>query len=210
MFPKFLYMMGGMNTLRDRKKLESRQKMLDVAKRLFIERGYSKTTMEDIADQAGFGVATLYTYFRTKEGVFAAMARVDMSELQEAGERALENPGDDPLRAIWELLTIYNRVYDYISWGLMSEFIANTKTKGPLRETAVWVQKWQADQIARVLVQGQVRGQVSADLDTTLASEVIIDLLLRYNTRSDTATDLEPAFQRLKLAVGLVLEGWLN
>lgn len=202
--------MTAMNTLRNRKKTESRQKMLDVAKRLFIERGYSKTTMEDIADQAGFGVATLYTYFKTKEGVFAAMARVDMSELQEAGERALEEPLEDPLEAIWGLLTIYNRVYDYISWGLMSEFIANTKTKGPLRETAVWVQKWQADQISRVLLQGQVSGRVSEDLDTVLASEVIIDLLLRYNTRSNAAEDVEPGFFRLKQAVALVLTGWLR
>lgn len=210
MFLKNLYIMAAMNTLRDRKKTASRQKMLDVAKRLFIERGYSKTTMEDIADQAGFGVATLYTYFKTKEGVFAAMARVDMSELQEAGEQALQDPGDDPLEAIWGLLTIYNRVYDYISWGLMNEFIANTKTKGPLRETAVWVQKWQADQVSRVLLQGQARGRVSKELDTVLASEIIIDLLLRYNTRSNAAADVKPAFVRLKQAAALVLTGWLR
>ena len=49
--------------------------MLDTAKRLFIENGYSKTNMEDIAEQAGFGVATVYNYFKTKEGMFAAMGR---------------------------------------------------------------------------------------------------------------------------------------
>ena len=59
--------------------------MLDVAKRLFIERGYSGTTMEDIAEEAGFGVATLYNYFRKKEGIFATMAREDMTVLEQAG-----------------------------------------------------------------------------------------------------------------------------
>ena len=74
-----------MQTLRQKKKVVSRQRMLDTAKRLFIENGYSRTTMEEIAEQAGFGVATLYNYFKTKEGMFAAMAHDDMSEL-----RALE------------------------------------------------------------------------------------------------------------------------
>ena len=199
-----------MNTLRARKKTESRQKMLEVAKRLFIERGYSKTTMEDIADQAGFGVATLYIYFKTKEGVFAEMARNDMSELQKEGELALEDLPEDPVEAIFRLLNIYNRVYDYISSGVMNEFIVNAKSNGPVREAAVWVQKWQAEQIASALAKSQQQGSVSPALDTALASEVIIDLLARYNSRSSAAADTAPAFERFKLAVGLVLEGWLT
>ena len=42
-----------MQTLRQKKKAVSRQRMLDTAKRLFIDNGYSKTTMEEIAEQAG-------------------------------------------------------------------------------------------------------------------------------------------------------------
>ena len=44
--------------------------MLDAARQLFIEHGYAKTTMDEIAEKAEFGVATVYTYFKSKEGVF--------------------------------------------------------------------------------------------------------------------------------------------
>ena len=55
-----------MTNLRIQKKTANRAIMLEAAKQLFIERGYSKTNMEDIAEAAGFGVATLYTHFKTK------------------------------------------------------------------------------------------------------------------------------------------------
>ena len=93
--------------------------MLDTAKRLFIENGYSKTNMEDIAEQAGFGVATVYNYFKTKEGMFAAMGRDDMSEIRALGEEALADLPDDPVEAVLALLKVYLKVFDYISYACL-------------------------------------------------------------------------------------------
>ena len=123
-----------MQTLRQRKKAESRQNMLDTAKQLFIKNGYSKTTMEDIAEQAGFGVATLYNYFKTKEGMFAAMAHDDMSEIKAQGRTVLENLPDDPVKGVLALLKTYLKVYDYISYAVMQEF-AGVKADQQLRIT---------------------------------------------------------------------------
>ena len=44
----------------------TRQRILDTAQQLFAERGYSGTTMQAIADQAGVAVQTVYFVFHTK------------------------------------------------------------------------------------------------------------------------------------------------
>lgn len=195
-------------SLRARKKAESRQKMLDAAKQLFIERGYSKTTMEEIAEQAGFGVATLYIYFKSKEGMFAAMARDDMSQLEKAGEQALTRLPDDPVEAVYTLLREYNRVYEFVSYAVVEEFIAQSKSNGPLRDISRWVLGWQLDQLDRALRACQAKGTVSASLDTALAADIVKDLLLRHNQRVASAVEDAEDLRRLKKKIGLLLEGW--
>ena len=46
--------------------LQTRRRMLDSARELFVTQGYGATTMERIADDAGVAVQTLYYSFRTK------------------------------------------------------------------------------------------------------------------------------------------------
>ena len=45
---------------------QTRTRMLDAARELFVEVGYAATTMTQIAEQAGVAVQTLYYTFRTK------------------------------------------------------------------------------------------------------------------------------------------------
>jgi len=45
---------------------QTRRRMLDRARELFVTEGYAATTMERIADEAGVAVQTLYYTFRTK------------------------------------------------------------------------------------------------------------------------------------------------
>ncbi|MGQ9367475.1 TetR/AcrR family transcriptional regulator [Azospirillum sp. ST 5-10] len=50
-----------------------RQALLEAAGRLFIEKGFEKTTLSDIIERAGGSRATLYEQFGDKEGLFRAM-----------------------------------------------------------------------------------------------------------------------------------------
>lgn len=182
--------------------------MLDTAKRLFIENGYSKTNMEDIAERAGFGVATLYNYFKTKEGMFAAMGHDDMSELKTLGEAALADLPDDPVEGVLALLKIYLKVFDYISYAVMQEFVLQSKTSGPLHDESEWVITWQRNQVKVALDTAKASGRLDSGLDTSLMSYVVIDLFIRYTQRISNSRTNKHQFSELRNVIKVVLGGW--
>lgn len=58
---------------REAKKTERRAVILDVARQSFIENGYAATTMSEIAAKLGGSKGTLWSYFPSKEDLFAAV-----------------------------------------------------------------------------------------------------------------------------------------
>ncbi len=197
-----------MQSLRVRQKLQRREDMLTAARSLFVERGYSKTTMDAIADRAGVGVATVYTYFNNKEGVFAALARMDMSELRNQGEEALKDLPADPVDAVLALIDIYARVHEYISYEVISDFTIGARTQGPLRQVAHWINEWRTDQLTRALGAAQKAGRLSPKLPVRDAAQIICDLLDRYYDRATSEESDRAARSTLKRCVGLLFDDW--
>lgn len=57
--------------------------LIDVARRLFAEKGMENTTMNDIAIESGKGRRTLYTYFNSKEELYLAIVEKELQYLYE-------------------------------------------------------------------------------------------------------------------------------
>jgi AcrR family transcriptional regulator len=66
-----------------------RAKILAGADMLFQKYGLSKTTMEDIAREAGKGKSTLYYYFKSKEEIFEAIILSEKDDFFDALQTAI-------------------------------------------------------------------------------------------------------------------------
>jgi TetR/AcrR family fatty acid metabolism transcriptional regulator len=55
--------------------------ILDAARKVFSDKGFHETRLEDIAASAGFSKASLYNYFSDKEQIFLNIAIRDFEEL---------------------------------------------------------------------------------------------------------------------------------
>jgi AcrR family transcriptional regulator len=59
---------------REREMAHARLDILEAAVRAFAQVGLHRTTMQDIAREAGYTAASLYTYFKSKQDIVDAMA----------------------------------------------------------------------------------------------------------------------------------------
>jgi AcrR family transcriptional regulator len=69
---------------RERKKQETRQRLLEIALRLFREQGYDATPVEQITKAANVAKGTFFNYFETKEAILPALAEWRLRQLEKA------------------------------------------------------------------------------------------------------------------------------
>lgn len=67
---------------------EVRKKIVEVASALFMEKGYSATTMDEIASRLGVTKAAIYQYYKSKTDLFAAVGGYQRQELAGILERS--------------------------------------------------------------------------------------------------------------------------
>jgi TetR/AcrR family transcriptional regulator len=83
----------------ERRKARTAGAILDAGERLFLSRGYTATTMEDLAVAADVAVGSIYAHFGGKEGVYSAL--VDRAlELDQRYSEAGFAAGDGPLERL--------------------------------------------------------------------------------------------------------------
>ncbi len=81
--------------------------LLDVAKKIFAEKG-AQATLEEIARQAGVGIGTLYRHFPTRDALVAAVYHNESEQLLKAAHRLAETrPPVEALRQWMQLFIDY-------------------------------------------------------------------------------------------------------
>ncbi|QSX05667.1 TetR/AcrR family transcriptional regulator [Sedimentibacter sp. zth1] len=99
---------------------ERRSEIIDVARRLFLTKGYDKCTVNDILDAVGIAKGTFYYYFKSKEEVLdAIIGRVTETVV----ERAVEAASNPELSPVIKMLNIMlsMRVESQVDDDLMEE-----------------------------------------------------------------------------------------
>ena len=61
-----------MSGVREQKKQQTRKAIIDAAVKLFTEKGFEQTSMDELGRAAGVGKSTIYGYFKAKEEIFLA------------------------------------------------------------------------------------------------------------------------------------------
>lgn len=90
-----------------------RSEIIDVATRLFLERGFHKTSIRDIARACPFNLASLYMYVTSKEDILFLVAQQLIEEKARA-MAAVEMLDDNPVESFRTALRSYCRiVQDY-------------------------------------------------------------------------------------------------
>src|ERR671921_541778 len=67
------------STRRERRKEARPGELVDAALDLFVEKGFAATRAEEVAARAGVSKGTLFLYFPTKEELFKAVIRENLS-----------------------------------------------------------------------------------------------------------------------------------
>ena len=83
--------MGSVRSMSEEEKQERREMILEAAKKRFQRFGYSKTTMDEIAIDAGISKGTIYLYFENKEDIFNELLSSEALEMERYLYRKVKN-----------------------------------------------------------------------------------------------------------------------
>ena len=94
-----------------------RHQIADAAVRLFIEKGFHKTTTRQIAGASGFSIGSLYEYFASKEDILYLVCELIHAEVERGVTEAMKKAtgGRDALAGvIREYFKVCDRMNDFI------------------------------------------------------------------------------------------------
>lgn len=199
--------MVGEVTLRERKKIRTRRALVDAATRLFDEKGYTETTVAEIAAAAEVSTKTFFNYFPSKEDVLFA----DSEQRMTLALRAIAERRPDET-ATEVLLRMLEQTLDAILSGTLDVGMSSAKLRVRLMTTEPTLQA----RALQLLLTGQIDlaralARAYPDLDE-LTATALVGAFLGAAQATVTASlargdDIDDAIAAARAAVMLVLRG---
>lgn len=158
--------------------VDTRDRILEVAERLFRQIGYQKTTVGDIAKELRMSPANVYRFFESKKAIHQAVARSLMGEVELEAQRIVAKPG--PVKERFrELLTTINRMNTerYVGDNKLHEMVAIAMEED--WEVCVAHMECIAGVIGQMIAQGVASGEFEAP-DLQLASLCACTAMIRF------------------------------
>lgn len=157
---------------------DTRERILEVAERLFRQIGYQKTTVGDIAKELRMSPANVYRFFESKKAIHQAVARDLMGEVELEARRIAAKPGP-VLDRFRELLTAVHRMNSerYVGDAKLHEMVAIAMEED--WDVCVAHIECIAAIIGEVIAQGVASGDFEAP-DLHLASMCACTAMVRF------------------------------
>ena len=157
---------------------DTRERILEVAERLFREIGYQKTTVADIAKMLRMSPANVYRFFDSKKAIHEGVARSLMGEVEIEAQRIADTPGPAAPR-LRELLTTVHRMNceRYIGDAKLHEMVAVAMEES--WEVCVAHMQHITETIGAVIGQGMASGEFER-ADVPLAAMCACTAMIRF------------------------------
>lgn len=154
-----------------------RQQVTDAALRTIADRGLARTTLSDVADEAGVSVGLVQRYFRAKD----ELLRLSIAEIQRrADERFRSVPVEPPLRdflieVLESLLPLDDTRRGELSVWL--EFLPATRRDPELSRMHHEATRGLVEGIVEILEGARRRGEMATDVDARAEALSLVALV---------------------------------
>ena len=153
---------------------EKQMQILQVAEKLFAEKGFDGTSIRDIAKQANINIAMVSYYFGSKEKMLEALIYSRISDMKLQLE-SLSKEAISPVEKINKLIELYihrinknKGIYQILHFELTSK-----KREIDLKSFAE-VKKQNFEIIKKIIVEGQEKGIFKQDINLILIPSSIL------------------------------------
>jgi TetR/AcrR family transcriptional regulator, mexJK operon transcriptional repressor len=191
-------------------------RLIEVATRLFLERGFEATSIDAVAEAARVSKPTVYARYRDKRGLFEAVLRREISRwlspLSTAAEMQFSKPSGVSVEHC--LLELGRQMLVMVSGpepGALSRIVAAQATNFPelarLAEEEGYLKavSTMARLFDRMVADGALRIE-----DTTVAAEVYLNITVGHTFRQATngiPIDVKAEEKRLRASLRLLMAG---
>jgi TetR/AcrR family transcriptional regulator len=157
---------------------EKQQLILTTATEEFAHKGYERTNINVIAEKAGISVGSLYRYFSSKEDLFLMSVHEGTAFLARTLDPIIESEQSilEKLRSIIHIIQTTSREHQSLI-KLYSEMTSVGNVDLVQRFSHV-IEKSSSDAYAKILQEGQQRGEVRKDIDPRLGAFFVNNLFM--------------------------------
>lgn len=152
----------------------TRTRILQEAAKLFTEKGYEATSVQDIAQALGLSKAALYHHFRSKEEILYAISLLALEGLVAAGEKALEVA--DPKAALLRFMEAHARYFEENRPFFVAMLQGLQSLSPEHREATVRLRDRHEENLRAILRRGVEQG-VFREVDVALAGRAVLSML---------------------------------
>jgi AcrR family transcriptional regulator len=164
------------------RKAETQARILDAAGRLFITRGYERTSIRCIAAQARVSRAAIFWHFGSKAGLFEETCRRLLGPFFEEMRSSLRHL--DPRKRLFELFAVYESfvtsyrapIEGFVRWALESPQAWAT-LQGPLFAMHDEFMRDIRETLEELLPERPAAESLAAALIATLDGNLLLDVL---------------------------------
>jgi AcrR family transcriptional regulator len=186
---------------RQRRSAEIRGRLFNAALKLFAEKGFAETTVEDITNAADVGKGTFFNHFPSKDHILLAFGEMQVAKLQDAvnAARKVNEPMPHFLRELGSRMTQEPTRNPAIIRALLQAYLSTTQ----VREAMIDMQNRVHALHTQMMQLGQDRGEIRNDVPASELAQVfrqtIFGTLLIWSLYGDASLHarIEAAFNVL-------------